>query len=184
MTKTQSDYPPPKKPLNGYFRFLAEQREKNHQIPAPEVKALWEKLGEQGKKKYNDIFAAESEKYKEKLAAHEAKYGKYKKPKKEDEKKEISKPEKEKGGMTRRSKEKKVEEKVSKKASLSKGKSKGKKEVSKGKPGKSKKWSSSPFAYLIHSLSHWLVSVNMSGAYKHPTTKSALVHLYLKYWSK
>ena len=139
MSKTQSEFPPPKRPLTGFFSFQAEQRAKNHQVTVPEVKVLWEKLGEQGKKKYNDVFSTELEKYKEKLAAHEAKYGKYKKPKKEDEKKEISKPEKEKGGITRRSKEKKVEEKVSKKASLSKEKSKSKKEVSKGKPGKSKK---------------------------------------------
>ena len=181
--KTQSEYPPPKKPLNGFFRFQAEQREKNRQIPVPQVKLLWEELGDEGKKKYHDIYAEELEKHKEKVAAHEAKYGKYKKPKKEDDKKEISKPEKEKG-ITKKSKEKKVEEKVSKKASLSKEKPKGKKEVSKGKPEKSNKWPSSPSAYLIYSLSHWLVSVHMSGAYKHPTTKSALVHLYLNSRSK
>jgi len=81
--KKPKDKNKPKRPLSGYFRFVAEFRKANSQLKLMEVTkaagAKWMVLGAAKKKKYIDAAALEIAKYKEDLARYEksAEYAQY-----------------------------------------------------------------------------------------------------------
>ncbi len=99
-SSTKKDVPPPpKRPLNGYFRYSNDQREqfkkKNPELTHKEImKAMsveWNKMTEAQQKKYNDAYEKEKVKYEAEKKTYEEKYGVVKPKKKESTKEEGEK---------------------------------------------------------------------------------------------
>lgn len=85
--------PPPKKPLTAYFRYLSDNREnfrkKNPNEPEKRILTLvadaWKACSEAVKKKYEEMYQKDKNKYDEEIKEYTVKYGPIKPKKKQVE---------------------------------------------------------------------------------------------------